>query len=148
MIHEVPHIGKPNKSTGTWEDSQYTKLHIWALTQYKKVFYIDADCIVMSNLSDIFDLQTDFAAAPDVFPPDCFNAGVLYIKPSLETFNFLLKKIVETPSYDGGDTGFLNAVMREKWWNSLNGRLEYTWNCQRILYWFTIKRTPGYWDSL
>lgn len=37
----------------------------------------------MDNLSEIFKLQTDFAAAPDVFPPDCFNAGVLLIKPNL-----------------------------------------------------------------
>lgn len=31
VLQEVPHIGKPNESTGTWEQSQYTKLHIWAL---------------------------------------------------------------------------------------------------------------------
>ena len=90
MIHEVPHIGKPNKSTGSWEESQYTKLHIWTLIQYEKVFYIDADCIVMDDLSEIFKLNTDFAAAPDVFPPDCFNAGVLLIKPNLQLFKDLL----------------------------------------------------------
>ena len=86
VIHEVPHIGKPNKSTGTWEESQYTKLHIWGLISYSKVFYIDADCIVLADLSSIFKLNVDFAAAPDVFPPDCFNAGILLVKPSIEMF--------------------------------------------------------------
>ena len=148
MIKEVPHIGKPNTSTGSWESSQYTKLHIWTLVQFKKVFYIDADCIVMEDPSSIFEVDSDFAAAPDVFPPDCFNAGVLLIKPSLDYFKTLVDKIATTGSYDGGDTGFLNSILREEWWKSANSRLEYTWNCQRILYWFTIKRTRGYWETL
>ena len=90
QIAEVPHLMKPNKSTGAWERSQYTKLHIWTLTQFNQVFYIDADCLVLSDLSEIFTLKTDFGAAPDVFPPDCFNAGVLLIKPSLEMFKRLV----------------------------------------------------------
>ena len=75
----------------------------------------------------------EFGAAPDVFPPDCFNAGVLLVKPSFETFTMLVEKIASITSYDGGDTGFLNSVFRARWWNSgLTGpflRLEYTWNC-------------------
>lgn len=27
-------------------------------------------------ITQLFDLDTDFAAAPDVFPPDRFNAGM------------------------------------------------------------------------
>lgn len=72
----------------------------------------------MADLSDIFKLDTDFAAAPDVFPPDCFNAGVLLVKPCMKTFQYLLSKIIDTQSYDGGDTGFLNALLRDKWWKS------------------------------
>lgn len=33
-------------------------------------------------MEDVFQRDVDFAAAPDVFPPDKFNAGVLLIKPS------------------------------------------------------------------
>ena len=86
MINEVPDIGKPNTSTGSWESSQYTKLHIWTLVQFKKIFYIDADCMILEDPSPVFEIDTDFAAAPDVFPPDCFNAGVLLVKPSMEFF--------------------------------------------------------------
>ena len=90
----VPHIGKPNLSTGSWEESQYTKLHLWTLTQYRKVFYVDADCLVVSkDIEGIFELDSQFAAAPDVFPPDCFNAGVLLVKPSLEKFVKLMTLI-------------------------------------------------------
>jgi glycogenin glucosyltransferase len=57
------------------------------------VFYIDADCLIRENVEEVFELDTDFAAAPDVFPPDKFNAGVMLIRPSLATFNSLLKAI-------------------------------------------------------
>ncbi len=94
------------------------------------MFYIDADCLVMENPESIFELQdVEFAAAPDVFPPDCFNAGVMLIKPSLEKFNMLVEKIPKVKSYDGGDTGFLNSIFRHKWWEGPYKRLEYTWNC-------------------
>lgn len=69
--------------------------------------------MVSEQVEGIFELNCDFAAAPDVFPPDCFNAGVLFIKPSLPKFYELLTKIAVTQSYDGGDTGFLNSVMRD-----------------------------------
>lgn len=47
----------------------------------------------------------DFAAAPDVFPPDKFNAGVMVVAPSLVVLEDMLSKVEELPSYDGGDTG-------------------------------------------
>ena len=54
MIHKVPNIGKPDVSEGSWEASQYTKLHIFNLIQFSQVFYIDADAIVMSDPEPIF----------------------------------------------------------------------------------------------
>ena len=48
------------------------------------------------------------AAAPDIFPPDNFNAGVLIIRPDMKVFRQMLSKIEEIETYDGGDTGFLN----------------------------------------
>lgn len=47
----------------------------------------------------------EFAAAPDVFPPDKFNAGVIVVVPSLLVLEDMLSKVEELPSYDGGDTG-------------------------------------------
>ena len=81
--------------------------------------YIDADCTVESvKIDSVFEKfpDADFAAAPDVFPPDHFNAGVLLIKPSAATFEHLTKLIPATPSYDGGDTGFLNSILQPLWY--------------------------------
>lgn len=53
----------------------------------------------------LFDRDVEFAAAPDVFPPDRFNAGVFVAKPSTKVLDDMLSKVSELPSYDGGDTG-------------------------------------------
>ncbi len=35
--------------------------------------------MIMSNPESVFEREVEFAAAPDIFPPDHFNAGVLFI---------------------------------------------------------------------
>lgn len=35
--------------------------------------------MVKNSPEDVFDRKVEFAAAPDIFPPDRFNAGVLLI---------------------------------------------------------------------
>lgn len=36
-----------------WTDSGFTKLHIWALEEYARVVYIDADCLVLQDLNEV-----------------------------------------------------------------------------------------------
>jgi glycogenin glucosyltransferase len=127
-----------------------TKLRLWELTQFDQVVYIDADCMVLDCLDELFErcADLDFAAAPDVFPPDRFNAGVLYLRPSKETFLQLCAQLPVLVSYDGGDTGFLNAFFPHWYSGPAASRLPFGYNMQRTLYWFTYEKRPGYWDSV
>lgn len=86
VVKTVPHIENPHekKTSASWVGSGYTKLHIWNLTEYSHVLYIDADCLVHASPEDLFSRDVSFAAAPDVFPPDHFNAGVLLIVRSTD----------------------------------------------------------------
>ena len=74
--------------------------------------YADTTAVVLiSRLGfarQLFERASDFAAAPDIFPPDKFNAGVLLIKPSKATFDDMQAKIAILPSHDGGDTGAIS----------------------------------------
>jgi hypothetical protein len=58
----------------------------------------------MTNAQDLWQRDTDFAAAPDTFPPDRFNAGVMLLRPSISTLEEMKSKIESLASYDGGDT--------------------------------------------
>ena len=125
----------------------YTKLHIWNLTSFSRVVYIDADAVVLSNVDDLFQ-RPHMSAAPDVFPPDKFNAGVLVVHPDAVEFHRLVSLGASTPSHDGGDTGFLNAVFQDWYKWGAEHRLPFGDNAQRILHWFTAAKAPGYWDSV
>lgn len=106
-LEEVEDIASPGLSqVAAWNQSGYTKLNLWRLTDYSKLVYVDADCLViersvcrivrvhdifewphlavLDSMDELFQRETDFAAAPDVFPPDRFNAGVMVLRPSLE----------------------------------------------------------------
>jgi len=36
-----------------WVDAGFTKLWIWALTEYERVAYVDADCLVLQDLGEV-----------------------------------------------------------------------------------------------
>ena len=120
------------------------------MTRFRKVVYIDADALVIENVDALFDRPGAPcpAAAPDVFPPDKFNAGVMVVEPSASRFADMRAKIDVLPSHDGGDTGFLNAYFPG--WFALPAvhRLPFRFNAQRTMHWLTFAGNPGYWRSI
>jgi glycogenin len=91
VIKRVRSLANPwenGQGNPSWTGSGYTKLYIWTLVEYELAFYIDADCLILSeSVLDGFKhmLRSDsvVGAAPDVFPPDNFNAGVMIVRPSM-----------------------------------------------------------------
>ncbi|KAJ1445820.1 nucleotide-diphospho-sugar transferase [Pelagophyceae sp. CCMP2097] len=148
-VVDVLPISNPHAThVAGWADAGFTKLRIWQQTQFDRIVYVDADAVVVDNIDELFALDVAFAAAPDVFPPDKFNAGVLVIKPCLETFARLEAAIPLLPSHDGGDTGFLNSFFPDWFASPASCRLAFGYNAQRTLHWFTHSSNPGYWDSI
>lgn len=117
-VQPIPNPYAAQTHVSGWVDSGFTKLCIWGLVQFDRVVYLDADCLVFKDLQELFTLDVDFAAAPDVFPPDRFNAGVLLLRPDMTLFDDLVRHTNSRvlSSYDGGDTGFLNAYFPD--WSS------------------------------
>ena len=131
-----------------------TKLHIFRLDVYDTILYVDADCLVIKEVSHLFDLgkvyeesDTLIAAAPDIFPPDKFNAGVMVVRPSKTVFENMMAQSSLLITYDGGDTGYLNAYFPE-WFTEMPpmARLQFGYNAQRFLYHCTYDKQPNYWD--
>jgi glycogenin glucosyltransferase len=55
-----------------------TKIGLWKQTQFRKVVYVDADVVAMRAPDELFDVDAEFAACPDIGWPDCFNSvGIL-----------------------------------------------------------------------
>jgi glycogenin len=105
----------------------FTKLHCWRLTQFRKCVFLDADCLVLKNVDELFE-RDEFAAVTDIGWPDCFNSGVFVFRPSTDTYNSLLNFAVQVGSFDGGDQGLLNLYFNN--WSSQDSskRLSFIYN--------------------
>ncbi|KAM0551274.1 hypothetical protein ACHAPJ_008619 [Fusarium lateritium] len=111
-IEKLSGIGSDNlKAIGRPDlKDTMTKLQVWSQTQFDRILFLDADTLVLSNLDHLFELPSaiDLAASPDLGFSDCFNSGVMLLKPSSSTYSELRRFASETASFDGGDQGLLN----------------------------------------
>lgn len=105
----------------------FTKLHLWKLTQFKKVVFLDADTLVLKNIDDLFERE-EFSACADVGWPDCFNSGVFVAVPNGETYRKLLQHADKEGSFDGGDQGLLNSFFSDWSVGPSSKRIPFTYN--------------------
>ena len=80
----------------------FTKINIWKENQYKKILYIDADMIVLQNIDFIFEINSNISAVyggSNYHKYQGIEVGVLLIKPSIDTYNNLIKTM-NSDNYD------------------------------------------------
>ncbi|KAI9088836.1 nucleotide-diphospho-sugar transferase [Phlyctochytrium arcticum] len=102
-------------------DITYTKLHAFnpEVTQCDRVVYMDADVMITRSVDELFsylDGDVVFAAASDIGWPDCFNSGVMALRPRQDIFDQLVRMATTDGSFDGGDQGLLNQYFSS--WSS------------------------------
>ncbi|SMR52648.1 unnamed protein product [Zymoseptoria tritici ST99CH_1E4] len=102
----------------------FTKLHLWRLTQFRKIVYIDADVVALRAPEELFHITESFAAAPDVGWPDAFNTGVMVITPHEGDYNAMRGMANAGDSFDGGDQGLINQYYENRGWK----RISFTYN--------------------
>jgi len=130
-LRSVPSIQNPHLCEARFADV-FTKLNVFALDDFERVVFIDADTLVLQPIDSLFDIDADFAAAPDhgvSLRRGEFNSGVFVCKPNRATFEDMLTKIATVRSRDGGDQGFLN-----EWFSSWR-RLPRSFNTLKRIYW-------------
>lgn len=52
-----------------WAD-QYSKLNLWAKTQFKRIAYLDSDAFPVKNIDDVFNLVQPQKCLPDLLEPE------------------------------------------------------------------------------
>jgi len=109
-----------------------SKFHAWNLTFLKKVIFLDADTMPIKPLDNLVDHPSAFAAAPDTFPADQFNSGVMVITPSQRVFEELMAWNAQHGTAEGGDQCLLNEYFSEWFFNAWDhpeaGRLPWVMN--------------------
>lgn len=108
-----------------------TKIHSWSLVEYSKCVFLDSDTLFLRNADELFERE-ELSAVCDIGWPDCFNSGVFVFKPSIETFNSLLKLASEEGSFDGGDQGLLNTYFSDWSSSDISRHLSFIYNMTLI----------------
>ena len=134
-ITDVEEIGSLLSADLCWSPAvaNYTKLRLWAKTEFRRLIYLDADTLVLGRLDEAL-ARPRFAAAPCLWPPDRFNAGLLVLEPSEAVFADLMGKRTSHPSYDGADQGFLNSYFSDWYTGPAEHRLPAKFNLSVYLY--------------
>ena len=114
------------------------KLHLWNLTDYDRVVYLDADNIAVRHdmVEELF-LCGHFCV---VYMNPChFHTGVIVVKPNRTMFHDLQASLQKTGSYDGADQGFLSEFFNKGCrgapvFNARRGKSEASHNLLHITY--------------
>lgn len=103
----------------------FTKINLWRMTQWRKVVFLDADMVALRAPDELFEIEEDFAAAPDIGWPDAFNTGLMVLKPNMGEYWALQTMAAVGDSFDGADQGLLNQYFEHRPWK----RLSFAYNC-------------------
>ena len=102
---------------------QFTKLHLWDMTMYDTLLYLDSDTITLRSIRHLLYHNLgnkSIAAAAQIWHGmfQGFNMGVFVIHPSKHEYKRLLT-IQQDPSVQyerhWAEQGFMNVVYKDKW---------------------------------
>jgi hypothetical protein len=105
-----------------WLD-QFTKLHLWGMTMYDTLLYLDSDTLTLRSIDHLLNHKLgnkSIGVAAQTWHGmlQGFNMGVLVIHPSKREYDQLLE-IQQDPSVHfeahWAEQGLLNVVYKDKW---------------------------------
>ena len=136
--------------------SAFGKLQVLRLLDYRRVLFLDVDTIVLRNIDHLFELQCDFAFAPDIgfevsaSKMNHVNAGVFVHTPHHGILKDMMvhKETLSSLSGTSHGTEFLQEFINENR-DSLDGRvsicdLDIMYNVKRQLF----LAHPSLWNCL
>lgn len=106
---------KDSLQSNGWQHA-WNKFHMYNMTQFDKICYIDADVVVLQNIDDIFNYPGGTSAEEWWAWSDkrwWFLAGILIIEPNTAEYERILQFAEENPIIDGelsNDMKLLNKL--------------------------------------
>ncbi len=107
-------------------DNSFLLLHVWDLTSYDKVVYVDVLSVFVESVTRLFTEYHAFAAAPAVYPTDKFSADVMVIQPNSTMAADMVARAsswVKRGSWDRSCEAFLNDYFWDWYESSSKHRL-------------------------
>jgi hypothetical protein len=115
-IPSTPSYLFQNRYTHT---AQFTKLRLWTFERYRHIIYLDSDMLVVKDLLHALSgynvTANSLGVAGYVNSSDAFNAGFLYITPSIQEFE-QMRRADLSMKYDAElqEQAFLNVYWKNR----------------------------------
>jgi hypothetical protein len=117
----VPAIDNPdpNDHSEYARGKVYTKLHLWNLTEYERVLFLDLDTLPVAQFAQLFEQRLGRhcegvgAMVLDVGHVDYYNAGVMLVLPNKTLWRHLVGNVTLVP-HDSmfPEQNYLNAFLK------------------------------------
>lgn len=109
----------------------YTKLHLFGLTQFDKLVYIDADMVILENIDHLFDLPHMSAVSAGNWSSIknekyCLNSGLMVLIPNEKDYKCLLYVASENNKFLN-DQDIINSYF-SNWYKNENLHLDLKYN--------------------
>jgi hypothetical protein len=101
-------IFNSNSENNDWELVDFNRMWIWSLVDFGSVIYVHYDMLILQDITDLFQRDVDFAAAPKLFASNTFDPGLMVINPSLSTFTEMIGKVKNGVDSDWDFDKFVN----------------------------------------
>lgn len=130
--HQVAPFTKGNKPSFHDPLDNFCKLRLWEFEEFDAVVFVDADAIVVKDISKLFDYP-EFSAAPNLYETLAdmhrLNSGVFVAKPRRQTFESMCE-VLEEPNrfWRRTDQTFLEHYFPD--WHGL----PYTFNALQYIF--------------
>lgn len=126
LVQWVPPIASPHKPMGGRDElsEAYTKLHVFNLTAYSKVVYLDADVLVYRCQIPYLLRESRFTVAgnPTGPPPHhaqhwrlhdamAIGTSLMVLQPDAQLFDYLVRESATAESFDGSDRGLIHTLI-------------------------------------
>ena len=122
-------------------------LHVFSMTVYDTVLFMDADTFVKGPIDDLLSMDLHgktIGVTKDIRSRkwvESFNTGVMLLHPSIDTYTHLVALLNDESfefEYIMSDQGFLNAVYKDNW-----HEIGFVYNANLALYRFQRE----FWDQ-
>lgn len=112
MVDEIKRL-EPSENDERDLHCVYNKLWIFALTEYDKLVYIDADMLVCENIESLFEEPHFSAVVAGALMPQNkewvkLNSGLMVVEPDGALFNNMVSMVTELPVTYKSDQDFLH----------------------------------------
>jgi len=124
------------------------ELRLWSLTDLDAIAIIDADSIVLGDLTHVFKLPTDFAWAPDAGPGVDYEEGAfMFVRPCAAVADHMMALALNNKRLHFENRWAEQSFI--EWYNRYSGlRLDSMYCCDPELLRKTHNRTAGGADPL